>query len=103
MEYVYAHANAATRMWVGYSWYEKRVLAWLTRETTTIGHTLHPRGSRKKYHGTAHVRTISLRNPWIVVTGTNAVSYVLFKWCASAVILEYQFEYFILVEKSFEI
>jgi hypothetical protein len=60
---IYAHANAVMRIWVGYSWYEKRVLTLLTREIATTEHTLHLRGSRKEYHGTTHVRTITLRNP----------------------------------------
>jgi hypothetical protein len=63
MEYVHVHANAATRIWVGYSWYEKRVLALLTREIATTEHTLHPRGSRKEYRGTTHVRIITLCDP----------------------------------------
>jgi hypothetical protein len=103
MNYVYAHADAARRsIWVEYSWYEKRVLALFTRETATAVHTLHPRGSREEYHCWTHVRTIMLRNPWISVTGTNAVLYVLFKRYAG-VMLVCQSEYFILVEKSFEI
>jgi hypothetical protein len=103
MKDVYTHANAAWRIWVGYSWHEKRVLVWLKREIATTGHTLHPRGTRKEYHGPTHVRTVTLRNPRILVTGTKAASYVLFKRCAGVFMLDCQFEYFILVEKSFEI
>jgi hypothetical protein len=101
--YTRTHANAVWRIWVGYSWYEIRVLVWLKREIATTEHTLHPRGARKEYHGTIHVTTITLRNPRILVTGTNALFYVLLKRRAGVIVLDCQFEYFILVEKSFEI